>query len=355
LIDVQRWREVTAPLSSQQAAYLVAFSDDSKYLALDLRRYKYDPNSIVDELVLMEAATGVILARRDVDIQPSRIEFSADGSKLVVYGQRFGVSPGTDKPGPLRVILLDRTTLKTVWEHTLDDITAGYWCESNCEGAYEQKVFASWDPAVTFSPDRSKMYIVHADADKLTTIDFPARQVSSVDIAEATSWLEALLDLTASKAEAKGNLNGVDKFALLSADGEKLYVTRQELSASSDKEAQSTVLQVIDVKTGRKVAILESDLGELRMSSDGQQLFLLGSRNDKQVTDVLDAATLKRITTIEGWRVVPLRRLDGQPILLASQREENNIQHGLMDSQTFKVTSTWPWSSLGNESLIARR
>jgi dipeptidyl aminopeptidase/acylaminoacyl peptidase len=353
LIDVQTWREVTATLSSKDAVGILTFNNDGRQLAVTLSRYNTESASIADELVLLDASTGAILIRRNLELHPSKLEFSADGSRLMVYGQPLGANPSMDKPGPLRVVLLDRATLKTVWEHTLDGIVGGYWCESNCEASHEQMVFASWTPAVTFSPDRSKLYIVHADADKLTTVDFTARQVHSVDIAEARSWLEALLDLTASKAKAKTRSNGAGKFALLSTDGEKLYVISQKLSATGDVEEQALGLQVVEVSTGRKVASIESDLDTLPPSTDGKQLFLSGSRGGMEVTDVLDAVTLERITTIQKWVVMPLRRLDGQPILLVTQGTDEPREYGLMDPQTLKVTSIWP--AQRDESVRARR
>lgn len=341
LIDVQAWREVTATLSSNQAVGQLVFTDDGRHLAVNLSRYSTEPAGLADELVLLDAATGAIISRRDLEIHPSRIEFNADGSRLVVFGQNLGARPAMDKPGPLRVMLLDGATLKTIWEHTLDGIVGGYWCEANCEAPHEQKVFASWYPAVAFSPDRDKLYIVHADADKLTTIDFVAQKVGSVDIAEAKSWLESLLDLTASKAEAKARTNGVEKSAVLSADGTQLYVTGQEMDAKRDPEARVLGRQVIDIKSGRKVAGIESDLFGLRVYHVGKHIFLSGLRDGAQVTDVLDAVTLERVTTIENWRVTPVRLLNGQAIILASRRVDNQTEFGLMDPQTFQVSHTW--------------
>ena len=345
LIDVQAWREITVTLSSEQAVGLVTVSADGKRLALNLQKYQYNPNRLAQELVVVDARTGSVLARQEIDIRPSRLEFSLDGARLIVYGQRLGVDPGMDKPDPPRVLLLDAATLGPEWDYTLEDVISGSWCESNCSADHSQQVHASWNPALTRSHDRIKLYIVHADEEKLTTIDFQAHSVRTTEIVEQKSWLEELLALTASSAQAKARTNGATKRAVLSPDGNRLYVTGTKMTAERDPEEEPFGRQVVEVASGRKVATFKSDVTSIRISLDGAYLYLWGSVEEEgktqRITEVVDAQSLKSVARVEGWGLWSAKTLDGQEVVMSSRSSPGKTEFAMFDPQSFTVIGSW--------------
>lgn len=158
--------------------------------------------------MVLDATTGKVLNRRTMDFCPSFLVFTKDGTGLLAYGQPLGADPGKTKPGPPRVLLMDAVSLAVRWEQTLPAIVSGEWWEANCNQLHESQVYALWSPAVVFAAEQNALLIVHADADRLTTVDVIARTVRTVEIRQAQSWWERLLAWTAGVAVAKGNDNG---------------------------------------------------------------------------------------------------------------------------------------------------
>ncbi|HEX9989393.1 MAG TPA: hypothetical protein VGE45_13075 [Chloroflexia bacterium] len=365
LIDVQAWRDVTATLTSTLGTGgvgQVAFSPDGGRLALAHHIYRRDLNKSLDTLALVDTGTGKVLLKREIEFAPWVVEFNQSGSQVVVYGQPGGSEPGTMKPGPVRLLLLDAATLETVWEQTLTNILSGNWCEAHCDGAHDERVQAFWEPAVVPSHDRSKLYIVHADEDKLTVADLEARKVSTMEVREARSLLEELLSLTAGSAEAKGGQNGVRRDAVLSADGTKLYVVGRKMDAKRGWEADEPLaLRVINVDNGQIVASSGLTAFDVSISPDDTYLYLYSSYVDtstrspttKAWRDVVDLKTLRSVKRIEDeGLIVPARRLNGQPIVLAYnwiyQVSGNYVQLAVLDPQTLEVVASWAGTQYTN-------
>src|SRR5207237_6409991 len=110
----------------------------------------------------------------------------------------------------------------------------------------------------------------------------------------------------------------------LSPDGKQLYaVGRKSHPAPATPGPRQTVeeslgLQVVEVASGRKVAGIPSEATGVKITPDGAYLILEVRAGREGWTDVLDPTSLRRVARLERWEVVPGRRLDGQPIVLAS-------------------------------------
>jgi hypothetical protein len=358
LVDVQAWRHVTATLTSTLgtgSVGQVAFSPDGGRLALAHHIYRPELNKTLHTIALVDTGTGKVLLKREVEFNPWLVEFSQDGSQVVVYGQPDSSHPGTMKPDPVRLLLMDAATLEVVWDQPLANILSGNWCEAQCNGMHDERVQADWRPAVLFSHDRSRLYIVHADEEKLTIADLEARKVSTMEVREARSLLEELLSLSASSAEAKGGRNGVQRDAVLSSDGTKLYVVGRKMDAKRGWEADEPLaLRVVNVENGQIVASSGLSAFDVSISPDDTYLYLYSSSVDtstrspttKAWRDVVDVKTLRSVKRIEdeGF-VVPARRLNGQPIVLSHrwvyQVSGNYTQLAVLDPQTLEVVSSW--------------
>jgi hypothetical protein len=349
IIDVQTGRAVSNTLKSGGWAWPLTFSPDTFHIALALNQ---DASS---NILLVDARTAQLVAQGTLDFRPSLLNFSQDGKLLIVYGQPESDKPGVTQPPPPRVALFDAATLEMQWEQVLPEIVSGYWCIENCQGQEGQRLSAEWNPAVIPSKDGRQLYIVHADAEKLTTVDFSARKIRTTVIQAARSWFDNFLARTADVAEAKGGAEGASKYAVLSSDGKKLYLIAPTMTAprSADNSVWDTTyrvgdLEVIDVQSGNKLAALamanregvNEYLHEINLTPDGRRVFAVRSDpNNYWWTEVFDAQTLQPVAQLAKWRLLVARRVDGQPVLLAQQGISNRL--AVIDPETFAVVRSF--------------
>lgn len=342
LIDRPAWREVTATLPGKGWAGPISFSPDATRLALIYN----EPKS--SAVMLFDTSTGNLVAQQGIAFQPSLMGYTQDGTTLMLYGQPSGSDPGISKPDPPRVVLMDATILEIKWEQQLPSIASGYWCLEKCDAPHGEQTFADWTPAVVLSPDGHKLYIVAADEEQLTTVDFDTRTVRNVEIQAAQSWFDRLLALTAGVAEAKGGVNGAFKAGVLSPDGTRLYMVGRTMKATRDANGNwqgteaSLGFQVIDVENGRKIASRDSEATWIKITRDGTYLLLGSPGEGGWVVEVLDANSLQSVAGLTKWEVVATRRMDGQPIILASyQPSESLTRLAMLDPRSFEITHSW--------------
>lgn len=350
LVDLPVWRQVTTALPAQGWVGPLTFSPDTTRLALAANERQ------VSTLMLVDTASGMIVGQRALDpgFRPSLLVYRHDGAALAVYGQPLGIDPGMLRPGPPRALLVDAATLEVEWDQALPSVLSGQWCRESCQASHEQVLFASWTPAAVPSPDGSRLHVVHADADRLTTVDLEARAVRTADTRAERSWLEWLLGLVVGVAQAKGGTEGVHKAAALSRDGTRLYVVGRSLGATRGPRGMwhtteaSLGLPVVDVQTGRVVAAREGEgvgAHRIRLTPDGAHLLLHGWEQGAPSTEVLDAQTLHRVAHLPGWEVVALGRADRQPVVLASQPGQQATQLAVLDPRSFEIVRSWTVST----------
>ncbi|MCL4294988.1 MAG: hypothetical protein KJ077_04645 [Anaerolineae bacterium] len=351
LVNLPDWRKLKAALPGRGWIGPLAFSPQNSTLALS---YELERNST---LMLFDTSTGQLIGQRLLEFRPSLIGYALDGLSLVIYGAPLGADPGIAKPGSPRLLLVDAATLEVQWKQPLEGILGGSWCEERCAAPYEERLFAYWSPAVVLSHDGRQLYLVHADEEKLTAVDLAARAVRSVEMQAARPWFEDLLALTAGVARAKGAGIGAFKTAVLSTDGTRLFVLGQTMEAAPTPEGHwqssqtSLGLQVIEVESGRKVASLDTPASGIRLTPDGTSLLLDGWGEQDPWIEVLDAATLEKVTRLTGWEVVFSRQTDGQPIPLARQPGQATTGLAVLDPRSFNVIRSW--SVEGHASWIA--
>jgi hypothetical protein len=276
------------------------------------------------------------------------VEYVQDGATLLLYGARLGAEPGISPPDPPRLLLLDAKSLEIKWDQPLPDLVSGDWCLEKCATSHEQRLFVYWQPAVVLAPDRRQLYIVHANTDRLTALDFETQAVRQVELQLAQSWFEQFLALTAGVAQAKGGAEGAIKKAVVSPDGRQLYVVGQTMQATWDEQGywqgkdESLGLQVIEIESGQQIATYESQATDIKLTPDGGHLLLYGwGERGQRWTEVLAASTLEKLAYLGRWEVVETRRLDGQPITLASRFEAGYTLLAVLDPQAFDILHTW--------------
>jgi len=349
LINIPSHLEVKANLPDGGWVELLTFSPTANYLAL----VKNAPKS--SSLIILDTATGQFVGQQVLQFRPTLLNYTQDGQYLVVYGQPLGSSPGISKPGVPRVMLVDAAGLEVQWDQQLEDIVSGDWCSENCNFSHEKVLFVNWRPAVVPSQIGRQLYIVHADKDRLTRVDFDTRTVKSTEIHTAQSWLERLLTLTAGVAKAKGNYSGVTKEAAFSQDGKQLFVatgtTNPIPGAEGDQETVETrlELQVLDVQGDQRVATQQIDIpgrwvsiNQVMETPDGAFVVLNGWSDGNYWAEVREAKGLKLVAHLDGWELLFTRRMDGQPILVGNKWQDGKlVESTLFNSQTFEAGKAW--------------
>jgi hypothetical protein len=339
IIDRDAWREVIAPLPGKGWVGLLSFSRDITKLAL----VHSDAKS--NTIMLFDTNTGNLIAQQEIQFQPSLMEYTSDPVTLVLYGQPLGTNPGISKPEPPRVILLDALTLKVKWEQTLPNVLSGHWCLEKCDASYDEQSFADWTPAAVLAPEHHTLYVVHADEERLTSVDLNTRAVKTVGIQKAQSLLERVLSLTATVVKAKGYSNGAFKTGALSPDERRLYVVGHKMSTALDTNGEpqetneSLGLEVIKVAKGEKLASAASEATWIKITTDGAHL-LLGNWGQGKI-DILDTNNLKNVDELGPWDAVVAQTLNGYSMILASQSGDSLTRLAVLDPQTFHIIRTW--------------
>ncbi len=340
LVDVEAWQSVVVALPGEGWAWPLLFSPDHTRLALAVH------NQESSQVLLFDTTTGVQLGQQSISFRPTMMIFTAGGS-LALAGAPEGENRGVTAPGPFAVQRLDGASLAVQWDQTLPEIVSGSWCTAACDGEHSGRRTTAWQPGVAASPDGRFLYIVHADADQLTTIDQDDGSVHSVPIQAGQSWLERLLTLTASPVAAKSLGDGAHKSVVVSADGRYLYVVGERWAVEETAEGEpmyhqdSLGLQVVDTTDGRLLETKETLAALIRLTPDGAYLVLDGWTEEGRWMEVWKTAGLEMVTRLEDRQVTTVPLLDGSYALLASSANGHQLFLSLMPPPFFKCAPTW--------------
>lgn len=348
IVDLHTQRVVTTTLSGDAWVSTLVFSPDASHVALAQNAPE------ASTLVTIDTETGTRLAERTIEFRATLMTYADNGQTLVVYGQGRGLPPGIGEPPAPQVLLLDAGTLEPLWDQSLSNVRSGYWCQEECTKDHSRQVFVDWQPAVIPAHDGRRLYIVHSDEARLTTVEFDTGTVRSVLLREQQSWLDRLLGVGV--ADAKSIPAGATKQAVLSRDGRRLYVVAQTRVPTGDGDSNSESIETdlavrgIDVATGRLLADRDIDGGSssyiwvhyIRLMPDGAHLLLSGWNDSGYWTDILDTQRLERVTRLSDWLVVVTRQLDGQSRLIAYRWNKNQqVEFAELDPQSFEIVRSW--------------
>jgi WD40 repeat protein len=324
-IDLKNWHLIRSRIEFEDWITAITYSPDGETLAITATGAISEQGSTSDssQVAVIDNVAQTLQAERAIGLNPTILEFTRDGSALVAYGS--AENPDDQTSQVAQVVLLDSTTLEPLWSTHLAGVIHGNKPVEEIED--DPEGFESWEPAIVYAPDQEALYIVHADADRLTMVDVNTRKIRSADILPATSWLERLMALTAGTAHAK-TLDGYFKPAVLSPDGSRLYILSRTADSFQDEDGNWQFsetphgLEVIEVATAAQLVHLDTDATDLEFSVDGQRLFLR-SWMDQGWTEVLDANSLSTIAQLAGRHITRGHQLDGQPVLLSTVYHEN--------------------------------
>jgi DNA-binding beta-propeller fold protein YncE len=150
-----------------------------------------------------------------------------------------------------------------------------------------------YQPGVVWSPDDSKVYVVHADEPVVTVIDLTNSTVVEHDWEAPTAWLDRLAAFWSPVAVAKGPTAGAIASAALSPDGKTLYVSSEigefvrwnELEWHVEWKPQG--IQAIDLATWEVVDTWDLPVAQVAVTPDGASLIGWGvTRKDTVDTTI---------------------------------------------------------------------
>lgn len=349
-IDLKTWQMHTIDIGAKTWVSTIVYSPDGKQLAFtysgELERGTTGRNQPKDyQLVVVDVPARSVMAQVSLDFSARFLAYTADSQQLVAFGGELKPQ-NPEKFAPAQAAMFRSSDLHQLWEHLLVDVVDG-----NYEGMYSDNMpqLTSWQAGVAFSPTDQKLYVVHANEDRLTTVDFANRSANTLTIQPVLSWIEQLLAWDAGIAEAK-IYNGTTKQATLSADGQKLYLIGHSQNTWLDDkeewqfEETPLGLTVIEVATGKELAQLDTAAQRLQWSADRQYLYLhkWGFETNEATIELIDAGTLTRIAQSNMAPASQTWLTNGDTILLSHQEERNGFRFSILDPQTLEtINSSW--------------
>jgi hypothetical protein len=353
LIDMPSWISRVADVGLHGLVSSVIYSPDGRLVALA----SGGPEGY---LRIVNAQNGEVEASGQAGFSIRNVKFTGDGKAIMVYGPQLasagiaanaGVSTGAPK-----VALFASSDLSLLWSTALSGVRDGTFPKkadiANTQEVYQPGAAWHFQPGAVFAPDRDILYVVHGDADQLTTIEFGTRRAKTVDIRPRLSWLDQLLALTAGVAYAKG-MDGTTKQAVVSPDGKYLSVvgsteavTQQPNGRNWDITDTPIGLQVIATADGTLIDKIETDANLAALSPDGQDLMLIGwkmnSNSSTPWTDVYELSANRLVKHLANTYLFSTRRLDGKAILASSnQISPNRCDMVVMDPGSWSPTASW--------------
>lgn len=337
LIDLQAWRAVTTTLRFNEGGGAPVFSPDGASMALAGFDYAESQSPL---LHLVDIARQTQIAQIHLAFRPTRMKFTADGASILLYGNNMGVGDIQANP-QVYVAQVSAADLTVEWQHILPDLRDGAYNPTGVEPHLDPEESVTWQPAVVFAPTAPRLYIVHADQNQITTVNFDSHTVRTAAIRPAQSWTEWLLALTARVVKAKV-FNGASRHAVIAPDGNHLYVTGMQHDFQNNVYTETPLgVHLIDLTDNVEIVHIDSVARSLRLSPDGTQLYLHCWESDptqpspREWTAVVDATTLQPVTKLEQRYVVLGQRLDGQPILFSTV----TLPDGQWEASTFDPVS----------------
>jgi WD40 repeat protein len=306
LIDLREWTDTPTSLSFDQAVTLMAFSPDGARLVVADSRSQ--GGKLLGKLWIIDPREPGDARSIDLEFIPRQMQFSLDGQKLFVYGDRWQSQRVADSP---LLVAFETGSGATLWSLPLEEVKHGRYPAPATDDP-DQTYF--YQPGIVFSPDGRWLYLVHPDEDRLTRVDLTAGSLRTANIVEPLSWFDRLMRWTAATAYAKGLTNGAEKSAALSPDGTRLYIVghRREVLRSDNASEGAEVqyiplgLEVVAPQSGKRLMKLDPMMAaKVLLSPDGRWLYLMHDRatlgaldeasSDPPGLEVLDAETLEPV------------------------------------------------------------
>jgi DNA-binding beta-propeller fold protein YncE len=337
LLDISAWSARSLPLTLDGWAQVMAVSGDGARIAI--AGYGDGTN-----LTIVDALKGAVTATGAVPNQVRALGFTQDGSGLLVYVSNEEPRQGLSQGAP-QAMLLNADDLSTVWQTEITGVRDGFFPGPDYQGqAHEPGAGDRYLPGVAFSPVADTLYVVHADEDRLTSVDFSSRSVAALDIRPPLSFVERILSLGVRVAHAKVQ-SGTEKHVVISQDGSSLYVTgidnqfTEKDNGEWDLRQEPLGLKVVEAATGTELASLDTQADQVAVLPDGLVLLRTWT-GSLPSSEVYDPATQKIVAHYPGvyQNCVPLMK-GGYVLVPSAQDRLRSVQ--VYDPASGQVLASW--------------
>jgi hypothetical protein len=330
LIELPAWETQRFELKLNGWVHSMVFSPNGQKLAIAHGETRF-------KLVIVDIEEGVITAQSQIDSYVSRLKFTKDGQSLMLYRPTIDPANGLTA-GPPQVLLLDAADLAPRWSAELEEVGDGIFPKDDGvtpSNIHEPGQAFYISPGLVFAPDHDSLYVVHADSEQLTTIDFVNQTVKTVDIQPRLTWFEQLLSLTAGVAHAKIG-DGISRQAIISPDGRFLYVVGVNSSTSVDEhgnwqmEQSPLGLDILQTSDGKRLEHLDTDTTEVSISPDGRFLYPRNWGNNEDNipwTEIFDMASRQVVTRRNRISGMPALLMNGEYLLVSTYSTGESSHH----------------------------
>lgn len=338
-VDLSAWQDSSLEFVVEGWIGVLTYSPDGRYLAI----ITWQNGS---EIYIVDAKAKMLVSQTTLKNKFAKAQFTRDGSGLMVYMNRWDTTKDTNiPPSAARLVV---PSLEIQWEQPLDGIKHGFFATDPEKNPHEPGAGITLEPGVAFSPIENKVFILHADSERMTSVDYDRQEVTTVEIVPKMSWLERLMWLDAQPAKAKV-LDGTFKKAVISQDGKTIYatgITNKSIEPDKKQWELQTIqngLQVIEAQTGTELAHYDTNAEGLNLSPDGRWVFLYSYEETNNygipVTQVFDPQSGEMKITLDG-QLYPAYSLNGELIYVSETTLDGNNQHlSIFDAQSFKKIS----------------
>jgi dipeptidyl aminopeptidase/acylaminoacyl peptidase len=320
-VDLTKWQDDPAiQLPSKGWASALTVSADGSRFAMATVQPKDT------SLWLMDVTRHVVLAHALTPLLINNMQFTPDSQGLLIYGQNEDHDNGLSH-GPPVAELRSAQDLQIEWSKVLSSVREGFVPNQSYKGnAHDPRVGTTFRPAVVFAPDADVMYIVHADVDRLTRVDFARKTVLTQDIRQATSLLERIVEVTAGNAYAKGQ-EGAERSAVISADGSTIFTCGTQNKFVEQPNGTLVLVQTrlplraLDAAHATQIFQSEAMGSDLDLSGDGSAVLVPQMNYDTGYvtsTTEVNSATGKINGEDQGFALRTTHRMDGTPLAVSS-------------------------------------
>ncbi|MFH1183737.1 MAG: hypothetical protein V1755_01695 [Chloroflexota bacterium] len=320
-LDLPTWTEATGlqlPTRGWTSAHAVS-ADGNRFAIATVETRR-------STVWLVDAAACILLKHIDTPLYVAGMDFSSDSERLMIYGQQERVDTGLSQ-GPPIAELRSAQDLGLLWSRTLESVRDGFEPNDQFKGeAHEPGAGTTYRPGIAFAPISDSLYLVHADAQRLTGVDFARKRVLTLDIQPRLSWFEGFLALGAGTAHAKVQ-DGTERRAIVSPDGEIIYTlglqNKFTKPSNGDWELTQTALQLQAIRSLDAAELYRSEAAGESLSPSGDSHTILVHRWDYAAggpgaTIEVNAVNGAILREAAGLDLRPTRRMDGSPLLVSA-------------------------------------
>lgn len=277
LIDLDTWTDTPADLRIDDYIGDLTFGTDGKTLYWTLPTGHHPAHDMPRDYQLyhydFDSRQLSVITQFPSSFIPWSLHRLLSGN-LAIYG--VPTDPNNLAEDVPHVLIIDPAGKRIAADARLDGAKAGQFREKvttqtpSPQG--ESWQYMSYAPGWAWDLERSLLYVVHADEDKVTVVDLAKEAlIRQTAIHLQQSFLESILESLIPTAEAK-SVSGPVVRAMLSRDGKRLYVFSQKMERG---ELRAANLRVIATDGMRQISRLDELLTDFALTPDGQSLLAI--------------------------------------------------------------------------------